>query len=137
MKHSEAPPPVVALKHGDTLDQVHPVELARQITLITQQMLNRVPHYELLMVRWTRPGSCFLSVACSLSHTSVGAAKLVLSANLMLCVDNTNQLTHWMATQVVSKLDVRERSLWIGRLIATGSEMLAHGNFNGLLQVRS
>jgi hypothetical protein len=68
--------------------------------------------------------------------TLVGTAKLVLSANLMLCVDNTNQITHWMATQVVSKLDAKERALWIARLIAAGSEMLAHGNFNGVLQVR-
>jgi hypothetical protein len=68
--------------------------------------------------------------------TSDFAAKLVLSANLMLYVDNTNQLTHWMATQVVSKLNVKERALWIARLIATGSEMLAHGNCNGLMQVR-
>jgi son of sevenless-like protein len=64
-------------------------------------------------------------------------AKMVLSTNLMQCLDNTNQMTHCLATQVVTKTDVKMRALWIVRLIATGSELLAHGNLNGLMQVTS
>ncbi len=61
MRYHEAPPAVIALKPGETLDRVHPEELARQITLITQRLLGRVRHYELLMLRWTRPGWVLVS----------------------------------------------------------------------------
>lgn len=59
------------------------------------------------------------------------------STNLMQAVDNANQMTHWLATQVLGRAERKERALCVARLVGAGTELLAMGNYNGVMQVVS
>ncbi|KAH3764811.1 Ras guanine nucleotide exchange factor [Pelomyxa schiedti] len=114
-------PPSIVLKADVTsvLD-VHPEELARQITLLEWNVWRKIRPREFVRNAWTKP-----------------LLKEKLAANITEMIVESNKRTMWCISEVVRFKSEKERALAIHRLILTADACFRIRNFNGLMEIIS
>lgn len=96
---------------------LHPEEMARQITLIDQGLLKAIKPGEFLGLGWMK------------------ADKEQRSPHILAMISNFNRVSHWAASEVLSQTDVKLRAQMLVRFIAIAHFCLQLNNFNGVMQM--
>eukprot|EP00041_Stephanoeca_diplocostata_P039052 m.1582997 g.1582997 ORF g.1582997 m.1582997 type:complete len:1743 (+) comp25319_c0_seq4:162-5390(+) len=113
------PSPLVGELDLRTLTQVQmlsaPVEVARQLTVIEHNMLKQISLEDLIdrIFNNANPPSCESFIA------------------------HFNLLTRWVATLILDQPERETRAVLIQQFIRVGMELLALGNFNGVMEIVS
>lgn len=104
---------------GGELFDFHPLELARQITLLEKSYLDSILPQELLNLAWTKKN------------------KETLAPNVLSMIRFSNFLVDWMCTEIIKPNDALERAMVLNRFIYVGHYCAEMNNFNGVVEVLS
>ncbi|XP_039251718.2 son of sevenless homolog 1-like [Styela clava] len=115
----EAPPVEWNLTHDPSkfnLFTLHPIEIARQLTLIEFSLYRRVQPSELIGSVWTKVG------------------KETNSPNLLKMIHFSTKITRWISKTIIEISNHDERLAAMNRAIEVMQVMKQLNNFNGLLE---
>ena len=93
------------------------VEIARQITLITQYIFRKVDANELINSLWTK------------------VDKLKYAPNVSRLIDRFNKLSNWVCEEILAYDSSRMRALIVEKFIRIGSELKEINNYNDCLTI--
>lgn len=118
-EEAEPTPPAYVPPIGAELFDFHPLELARQITIIEKAYLDALRPQEMLNLAWTKKN------------------KEILAPNVLAMIRFSNYVVDWMCTEILKPADAVERAMVINRLIYVGQYCWEMNNFNGSVEVLS
>jgi len=99
--------------------RVHPVEMARQLTLIESDMFKSITPLELANSAWKKKN------------------KAELSPSVVRMIEWFNKMTAWIATEIVMTPNPKERALVLGRFIQVAEHCRSINNFNSTMEILS
>ncbi|KAI3636881.1 hypothetical protein MIR68_005148 [Amoeboaphelidium protococcarum] len=97
--------------------ELDPIEIARQLTLLDSAALSEVQPKELINLAWEKKD------------------KSVMSPNVTKMIRNTNDLTFWVVTLIVTTADIKTRVQIIKYVIQIAQACLELNNFNSLTSI--
>ncbi|KAL6058531.1 Son of sevenless 1 [Balamuthia mandrillaris] len=115
-----APVPILPMNlKKSTLEvrDIHPQEIARQLTLIEHNLYRAIQPIECLDQRWTQPD------------------KQKLAPNVIALIDRFNKVSKWASTDLVRTQDLKSRAVVLNRFIIIASKCLELNNFNGAMEI--
>lgn len=113
-------PKLPKMKDGDDKLQFldfHPTEVARQLTLLEHARFREIDRKELLRQAWNK------------SNSEVNAPRLVSY------IKRFNQVSYWVATEVVFTPNVKQRVMVLKHMIQIAHKLLQCNNFHCALQI--
>lgn len=111
-------PPIMSPLHIELLD-LHPLEVARQLTLLEHRMYRAVQVTELQDQRWN------------------SAAKEELCPNIMAIVRRFNQTSLWVQTLIVHTSNIKARAALIAHLLEVCHHLLELCSYNCVWEIFS
>lgn len=102
---------------------IHPVELARQLTIVESRLFSSILPNELLFRTPTYPGA---------EYTTPGNARVHARAMALL----TTQLTNWIGECILRETELKARTHLLRYFVHVGTASLALQNFNLLMAVQ-
>jgi len=101
----------------NSLLDIHPVELARQLTLYESSIFRRITPLELFNQAWS-------------------SADESLSPNVMKLIKNFNGVSFWVATELVMNAEtLKERQQVLKRMICVADVLRETKNFNAMMEI--
>jgi hypothetical protein len=107
------------LKGKLTFNDMHPEEIARQITLIEHQLYKAIQPTECLGLKWTKPN------------------KNELAPNICKMINRFNQVSVWVATEILEVEDLKLRAVTLNRFIFVAQKCRELNNYNGVMEILS
>lgn len=92
-------PPVCLTPKSTSFSDFHPLEVARQLTLLEFMLYSKIKPAELLGKGWSKP------------------ERNVTSPNVVALTTHFNSISMWVATSIVKEEGVKERALLIKKFI--------------------
>lgn len=105
------------LKSNLTILDLHPEEVARQMTILDSNLFRNIKPQEFLNLGWTK------------------ADKDLRSPGILSMIASFNHITYWISSEILSQPDVKTRALVITRFICVAQKCLELNNFNGLMEI--
>jgi len=93
------------------------VEIARQLTLFSHQLLSKIEYNELLGARWTK------------------SDKYQKAPNVMKAIVRFNKLSYWIAEEILSYDKKKMRAKCVEKFIKVAVECEKLGNFNDMVNI--
>ncbi len=100
------------------ITEIHPVELARQLTLLEFEVFSKIRSEELLSIGWTNKES-----------------KEWVSPNISMLISTGNQVTDWVATAIVCNEKLFQRKTMLKYFISVAEACAELNNFNTLFEI--
>ncbi|KAL6044924.1 Son of sevenless 1 [Balamuthia mandrillaris] len=111
-----APASLVPMRvNGGFLD-FHPLEVARQLTIIDFEIFRSIKRDEYFRKAWSKNDQA-------------------LAPNVIRWIDRFNQVCYWVATEIIMTPNPKQRSTVLQRFIEVAEHCLALNNFNGLMEI--
>lgn len=107
----------VKLKRPLKLLDLHPLEVARQLTLIEHNLYRTITPCECLRQRWTSKD------------------KATLAPNIIALIDRFNKVSRWCCSEIVREKDLKSRAVILNRFILIASQCRELNNFNGVMEI--
>jgi hypothetical protein len=106
--------PVLPRKISDIFDVLEwsEVEIARQLTLISNQLFSKIEYKEILTGNWSKKD------------------KHILAPNVMKIIDRSNKLSYWVIEEILSYDKKLKRAAAIEKFLLTAKECCKLCNFN-------
>jgi hypothetical protein len=111
--------PIIPEKISDIFDilQWSEVEIARQLSLYSHQLLSKIEYHELLGARWTK------------------SDKFQKASNVMRAIVRFNKLSYWIAEEILSYDKKLMRAKCVEKFIKIAVECEKLGNFNDMVNI--
>ncbi|XP_065184257.1 son of sevenless homolog 1-like [Sycon ciliatum] len=110
----------IAREPGDlNIYTTHPIEIARQLTLIESEMYRAVRPSELVGSKWTSED------------------KETLSPNVLRFIRHSTNITSWVNCTIVESENLEERRVAAQRFIDIMATLMELNNFNGMIEILS
>lgn len=119
---SEKPPtPIIPMNVTGKLSlmDIHPEELARQLTLIEYDLYKNIKPWECLNQSWAKKD------------------KETRAPNILAMIQRFNQVSNWVATEVVKVESVKQRAKVLQHVIEIAEYCKALNNFNAMMEIIS
>lgn len=97
---------------------IHPLEFARQATLMEEELFKAIKPNELISLGWNKPDQ-----------------KYKLSPNVSKLINLSNKFTYWYAKCIVDTLNIEERVAVVQRLLDIAQYFYQMNNFSGLKEI--
>ena len=97
---------------------IHPLEFARQATLMEEELFKAIKPNELISLGWNKPEQ-----------------KFKLSPNVSKLITLSNKFTYWYAKCIVDAQNLEERIAVVHRLLDIASYFYELNNFSGLKEI--
>ena len=105
------------LKSKLSVLDIHPEELARQITLIDSALYRKIKPSEFLHSGWTK------------------SDKEARSPGILAMINSFNIVSRWVSTQILLQSDLKLRAITLNRVICIAQHCYEYNNFNGVMEI--
>jgi len=112
-----APPPLVPPKSSTPFDDISPIEIARQMTLVDYNLCRAIEPMECLGLAWTKPD------------------KEERASNLLQMIRRFNQVSKWVAVTIVSEANIKRRTKLLTHFIDIMKNLEELNNFGAIFQI--
>jgi hypothetical protein len=102
-----------------TLMDIHPEELARQLTLIEYELYKKIKPWECLNQSWAKKD------------------KETRAPNILAMIQRFNQVSNWVATEIVMAETLKQRAKVLQHVIETAEFCRDLNNFNAMREIIS
>eukprot|EP01105_Mastigella_eilhardi_P009761 TRINITY_DN2291_c0_g1_i1.p1 TRINITY_DN2291_c0_g1~~TRINITY_DN2291_c0_g1_i1.p1 ORF type:complete len:469 (-),score=135.23 TRINITY_DN2291_c0_g1_i1:46-1452(-) len=116
------PEPVYLNEPGPlvTIFEFHPMELARQISLIEWDFWKSIRACEFVLQGWTKP-----------------TLKDKLAPRISAMIAESNKRTVWFISEIVTRENAKDRAILINKFILTAEAAFNTGNYNTVMEIMS
>lgn len=117
---AKMPKPFLPKEGQDTpLMDMHPEEIARQLTLIEWNIWEKIQPWECLGLAWMKKD------------------KARRSPHVLALIERFNYVSGWVATTICAQEQVKKRSKYIQKIIDVANALRNLGNLNGVMEIVS